>query len=171
MNYEVDVVRAVRDAYARVEAGGLKSQTVGQIAHGGQSSNELAISIMQAKEIIMAVATLEARFNLVLMARVNDGSMQFLSGIFEDLVSVTKHYGSGVLKYGDAGLRYWVAYWLTGIGSTREFGQMYGVAHETASVFYRDHVKSLLQGWFTAARGAVEPVLLRQLDANCLEAA
>lgn len=168
MDRDLDVVRAVRDAYARFESAGLKAQAVCPVARGGASANELAISIMQAKEIIMAVATLEARFNLALMARVNNGSMQFLNGIFEDLVAMVRHYGTGVLKYGDAGLRYWVVYWLTGIGSTREFGALYGVAHETAAVFYREQVKSLLQGWFIAAKGTLEPILARQLGENCL---
>lgn len=125
---------------------------------------------MEAGEIVAAVIGLEARFNLALMARVNDGSMAFLQGVFDDLVSFVAHHEPDAMEYGKAGLQYWVRHWLTGFGSFREFGRENGIHHETAGSFYRRHVEVVLHGWLVAACGELEP-LLQKIYGVELEAA
>lgn len=184
MNQEIDVVRAVRCAYERLAAGGVKSGSAIGSEAKGESAREREITLMLAREVVDAVATLDARFNLALMARVNDGSMAFLDFVFPDLVSFVRwdHWvdeAGGVqvrervevMRFGLAGLQYWVRYWLVGFGSSRDFGSGFGVSHETAAVFYREHIKPLLHGWFVGACGALEPVLWRHAEMDVLEVA
>ncbi|MCD0494835.1 hypothetical protein LQD23_21400 [Chromobacterium violaceum] len=171
----IDVVRAVRSAFERVSGCGVKAaNSIGEV-RGGASKRELELSIMDAREVVGAVLMLEQRFNVALMARVNDGSMAALAGAFDDLVSFVIHYGQidglDVLKYGRAGVQYFVRYWLAGMGSFREFAREMGIDHHTAATFYRGNIEVLLQGWLIAARGQIEPVLLAQMDAADLVAA
>ncbi|MTD32616.1 hypothetical protein [Paludibacterium denitrificans] len=154
-----DVVRAVRFAFERFSAQGVKAASSFGEVRGGESARGRELAIMEAGEIVQAVIRLEARFNLVLMARVNDGSMAFLHGVFDDLVSFVAYHDPDSMAYGKAGLQYWVRHWLTGFGSFREFGRENSIHHETAGNFYRQHVEAVLHGWLVAACGELEPLL------------
>lgn len=168
---QVDVVRAVRSAFERSGAGGVKAAASFGEIRGGVSAGCRELSIIEANEVIAAVVGLEGRFNLALMARVNDGSMAFLAKVFDELVAFVAHHGGeDVLRFGRAGLQYWVRHWLAGMGSFREFGREFGVHHETAGDFYRGRIECLLQGWLIAACGLLEPVIVR-LQGCVLEAA
>lgn len=166
---KVDVVRAVRLAFERVSSQGVKAAASFGEIRGGESSRGRELALIDAGQIVAAVVGLEARFNLALMARVNDGSMVFLQSVFDDLVSFVGHHTPDALAYGKAGLQYWVRHWLTGIGSFREFGREFGIHHDTAAEFYRRHIEVVLQGWLLAACGSLEPLLQKiygvELDA------
>ncbi|MCP1289836.1 hypothetical protein NK214_06485 [Chromobacterium sp. S0633] len=166
----IDVVRAVRLAFERFSSQGVKAAASFGEVRGGESSRGRELAIMEARQIVTAVISLEARFHLALMARVNDGSMAFLQGLFDDLVSFVAHYEPDALAYGKAGLQYWVRHWLTGFGSFREFGRENGIHHETAGNFYRQHVEVVLHSWLVAACGELEP-LLQKIYSMELEAA
>lgn len=155
----IDVVRAVRLAFERVSSQGVKAAASFGEVRGGESARGRELAIIEAGNIVAAVVGLDARFNLALMARVNDGSMAFLQGVFDDLVSFVAHHEPDALAYGKAGLQYWVRHWLTGYGSFREFGRENSIHHETAGNFYRQHVEVVLHGWLVAACGELEPML------------
>ncbi|MEO3956219.1 hypothetical protein ABH309_17400 [Chromobacterium piscinae] len=125
---------------------------------------------MNAHELHRASLMMEQRFHVALMARVMSGSLSHLEGSFKELTAFVAHYGQkrglNVLRFGKEGIAYWVRYWLTGMGSFREFGREFGISDHTAASFYRNHIEVLLEGWLSAGRGALEPIVLRQMDAD-----
>lgn len=170
-----DVVAAVRCALERVESGGMKAAATFGEAYGGESTRGLALSLMDAREIHRVVLMMEQRFHVALMARVMSGSLLYLEGSFKELTSFVAHYGQegdlNALRFGSEGIAYWVRYWLTGMGSFREFGREFGIDGQTAATFYREHIEVLLEGWLAAGRGVVEPILLRQMEEDALNVA
>lgn len=171
----VDVVGAVRWALELVGSGGLKAAPSFGEVRDGMVSRGPELALMNAHELHRASLMMEQRFHVALMARVLSGSLPHLEGSFKELTAYVAHYGQegglNALRFGREGIAYWVRYWLTGMGSFREFGREFGIDGQTAATFYRSHIKVLLDGWLSAGCGALEPIVLRQMEDDALRVA
>ena len=113
----------------------------------------------RANAVLEALLVLPPAHNLALMARVQDGNMRFLEGVFAELVSMLWHgEDANVQKYGLPAVEYLVRRWLVGFGSYREFAEEFGMCASTASSFCKARVSGQLDAWLVAACGSLESV-------------
>ena len=155
-----EVVYQVRTALEVLAAGGVSSG--GKFAQGfgsSSSSRSFVQEWQRANAVLEALLVLPPAHNLALMARVQDGNMRFLEGVFAELVSMLWHgEDANVQKYGLPAVEYLVRRWLVGFGSYREFAEEFGMCASTASSFCKARVSGQLDAWLVAACGSLESV-------------
>lgn len=114
-----------------------------------------------ARAILEAVTGLPAEHNLALMWRVTRDNPRYGEGFLLDLTCFVAHHIADGERFGREGLMYWVRHWARHDGSSREAAFLFGRSRDAHQRFYREHVRLCLDGWWVAAKGAIEPVIER----------
>ncbi|MBN3004501.1 hypothetical protein JW897_12220 [Chromobacterium alkanivorans] len=163
-----DVVSAVAKAMEVLSADGAKA--LDYSADGKGWSDLTGNDNLAALSLWEAVIRLPAEQHLALMWKVLRDNPRMGEATLDDLTCFVAHHITDGNKFGREGLRYWVRHWARRDGSSREAAMLYGQAHVSHQRYYRERVCPCLDGWFVAAKGALES-LVAQLYQNFLEAA
>ncbi|MCP1290919.1 hypothetical protein NK214_12035 [Chromobacterium sp. S0633] len=160
-NQNIDVVSIVRKAIEVLSAaGGAKAIDYGRGPGGREFVGALVMDVEAASAINEAMILLPPEHNLALMWKVLNNDPRDGWAVCQDLACFASHHlGPSGDKFGREGLLYWVRHWARRDGSCREAAWRFGSSYDTHNRYYREVVQPLLNGWFVAARGALEPVI------------
>lgn len=155
---DADIVKAVAKAMEVLSADGAKAidyaaKGVGSWSGAGECDDLAAVSLW------CHVCSLPAEQNLALMWKVLRDNPRWGDAVLADLTCFAAHHIKGGDKFGREGLRYWVRHWARRDGSSREAAMLYGKSYDSHQRFYRERVALCLDGWFAAAKGAIEPTV------------
>lgn len=154
---DADIVKAVAKAMEVLSADGAKA--IDYAADGAGWVDLTGVDDLAALGLWQAVLSLPAEQNLALMWKVLRDSPRWGDAVLADLTCFAAHHIKGGDKFGREGLRYWVRHWARRDGSSREAALLYGKSYDSHQRFYRERVALCLDGWFAAARGAIEPTV------------
>lgn len=154
---DADIVKAVAKAMEVLSADGAKA--IDYAADGAGWVDLTGVDDLAALDLWQAVLALPAEQNLALMWKVLRDNPRWGDAVLADLTCFAAHHIKGGDKFGREGLRYWVRHWARRDGSSREAALLYGKSYDSHQRFYRERVALCLDGWFAAAKGAIEPTV------------
>ncbi|WP_148282939.1 hypothetical protein [Pseudogulbenkiania sp. NH8B] len=155
-----ELVHVVSKAMEVLSSGGAKA--IDYAADGAGWSDLTGNDRSAAGAVWERVLMLPAEQNLALMWRVLKDNPRLGEPVLNDLTCFVAHHIRDGNRFGREGLRYWVRHWARRDGSSREAAQLYGRSYDTHQRFYREQVQLCLDGWFVAAKGALEQVVDEQ---------
>ncbi|MTD34082.1 hypothetical protein [Paludibacterium denitrificans] len=163
-----DVIAVVAKALEVLSASGSKAIDYSSV--GGDSANRGVLSVCDieaARAVREAVISLPTEQHLAVMWRVTKDNPRLGEGYLLDLTCFVSHYVSKSERFGRDGLVYWVRHWARHDGSCREAASLFGGSYVTHHRFYQEKVQICLDGWFIAAKGALEPVIEKHYERYC----
>lgn len=154
------VVNAVRKALEVVAAAGQARAVNYARVPGGEFGALACMDLEAAQAVLGQLIQLAPGRNLAMMWRVQQDDPRLGWAVCQDLASFAYHeLGDKAKRFGYEAVLYWVRHWAKRDGSSREAAALFGGAHDTHWRWYREAICPVLDGWFIAAKGVLEPVI------------